>query len=93
MFSDLQDALLPAQIFSAPVEAPTAESRLVAPVFKDLLAGQVVPPPDHQEIPVRADHLAVPVQGNQAAQTVEEDIDLPLFLEFALKPFSLVLDL
>lgn len=69
-FNDLQEGLLPAQIFSAPVEVPIAESRLVAPVFKDLLAGQVVPPPDHQE---------VPVQRNQAVQTVEEDIDLPLF--------------
>jgi hypothetical protein len=85
VFNDLQDVLLPAQIFNGPVEAPIAESRLVAPVFKDLLAGRVVLPPDHQEVPIRADHQVAPAQGNQAVQTVEEDIDLPLFFAICIR--------
>jgi hypothetical protein len=83
VFSDHQEGLLPSQIFSAPTEAPIAIRHLEVPVFKDLRADQVVLSPD--QAPVRADHLVAPAQGNQAVQTVEEDIDLPLFFRVCIK--------
>jgi hypothetical protein len=71
-----------AQTFNDLVEIPIVDNHPEAQVFSDHQEGQPVMLMfrDLQAILVQADRPATPVQDNQAIQTVEEDIDLPLFL-------------